>query len=271
MFYNNRINAIIRFAGRFVLAALFLLPLYWIATSSLLSLGSPLPTTFNFWPRMPTFENYRLIWSLVPFGQFLLNSLLVVITAVPLTILTSSWAGIAISLLPRQQQRGLILFSLLILMVPGIALWMSRFLLYKWLGILDTRWALIMPAFMGSSPFFVLIFYRSFRRISLPIFEAARLEGASAMTLWYQIGLPQIKPTTAAVGLLAFVLYWGDFISPLLYIRSESGYTVPFALQLLQQMSRSDWPLLMAAAMTTTAVPILLLILARPLLTQKKQ
>jgi multiple sugar transport system permease protein len=60
------------------------------------------------------------------------------------------------------------------------------------------------------------------------------------------------------------VFYWGDFISPLLYLRSESHYTLPVALQLLQQMNRSDWPLLMAAAVLTALFPILLFLLAQP-------
>ena len=64
--------------------------------------------------------------------------------------------------------------------------------------------------------------------------------------------------------LLAFVFYWGDFVSPLLYLRREELSTLPIALQLLQQMSRSDWPLLMAAAVLATAVPVALLLLIQP-------
>ena len=65
-----------------------------------------------------------------------------------------------------------------------------------------------------------------------------------------------------AVAMLAFVLYWGDFINPLLYLSSESNYTLPVALQSLQQMSRSDWPLLMAGAVWATLVPVVLFLIA---------
>jgi multiple sugar transport system permease protein len=72
-------------------------------------------------------------------------------------------------------------------------------------------------------------------------------------------------PTAAGVALLAFVFYWGDFLSPLLYLRTDRHYTLPIALQLLRQMSRSDWPLLMAAAVWATFIPVALFLLAQPL------
>jgi multiple sugar transport system permease protein len=72
------------------------------------------------------------------------------------------------------------------------------------------------------------------------------------------------RPTALGVSLLSFVLYWGDFINPLLYTDSEKLYTLPVALQLLQQMNRSEWSLLMAAAVITTLIPILLFALLQP-------
>ena len=139
-------------------------------------------------------------------------------------------------------------------------------MLYRWLGILDSRLALILPAFMGSSPFFVLMYYRAFRRISKPIFEASRLEGASVFASWRFIGMPQTYSTTLGVALLTFILYWGDFNSPLLYLSDQGKYTLPLALQLLQQLNRSDWSLLMTGAVLVTAVPLILFIVILPLL-----
>ncbi|MEM7331809.1 MAG: carbohydrate ABC transporter permease [Chloroflexota bacterium] len=264
MFYSQR-HANGRFLLRLLLTAVFLIPIFWMLMASLMAPGVPLPTTFRLIPDPVTLENYGRIWQIVPFGRFLLNSLLVVITAVPITIMTSSWAGFAMSQLPDARQKRLITLSLLILMVPSIALWTTRFMLYRWLGILDTRLALILPAFMGSSPFFVLMYYRAFRRISKPIFEASRLEGATVFESWRYIGMPQIYSTTLGVGILSFILYWGDFNSPLLYLSDQSKYTLPLALQLLQQLNRSDWPLLMTGSVLVTAVPLVLFIIILPL------
>lgn len=252
-----------RLVTRLLVTAVFLLPLIWMLTAALHPVGRPLPQTISFSLDL-TLDNFSRVWNLVPLGRFTLNSLLVVALAVPLTLLTSSWAGFSMAQLPKASQRRWIVLSLAVLMVPGVALWSTRFLIYRELGWLNTIWALIAPAFMGSSPFFVLMFYRAFRRIPVAIYEAARLEGAGVLDSWRQIGLPLARPTAIGVALLSFILYWGDFITPLLYLRSESRYTLPVALQLLHQLTPSDWPLLMAGAVLATVIPVTLFLLLQP-------
>lgn len=249
---------------RLLVLVLFLLPVVWMVAASLHPQGVPLPQTLHLLPVGVTFKNYSRIWQLVPMGRFTLNSLVVVGTAVPLTIITSSWAGFSMARLPRAAQRHLVLLSLIVLMVPGIALWFTRFLIFKQLGWLDTIWAMIAPAWMGTSPFYTLMFYRTFRRIPKAIYEAAYLDGAGVLHTWATVALPIARPTAIGVGLLSFIFYWGDFLSPLLYLSSQEHYTLPIALQLLQQMGRSDWPLLMAAAVTATAVPVCIFLFLQP-------
>jgi multiple sugar transport system permease protein len=257
-----RPNALL--ALRLAVVLLFLLPLLWMTAAALLPPGRPLPQTLRLYPADPTLENFARIWALVPLGRFTLNSLAITAIAVPLTVITGSWAGLAIAQLPRRSQRRWVVLSLAVLMVPGIALWSTRFLIYRQLGWLDSIWALIAPAWMGTSPFYVLMFYRAFRRIPTAIYDVARLDGADALTLWRRVALPMARPTALGVALLSFVAYWGDYLSPLLYISREELYTLPIALQSLQQMNRSDWPLLMAAAVWATAVPVLLFLLMQP-------
>jgi multiple sugar transport system permease protein len=232
-------------------------------TAALHPVGRPLPQTLSFSLDL-TLDNFSRVWRLVPLGRFTLNSLLLVLLAVPLTLVTSSWAGFSMAQLPKASQRRWVVLSLAVLMVPGVALWFTRFFIYKELGWQNTIWALIAPAWMGSSPFFVLMFYRAFRRIPAAIYEAGQLEGAGVLASWWQIGLPIARPTAVGVALLSFILYWGDFTSPLLYLRSESRYTLPIALQLLQQLSPSDWPLLMAGAVVATVIPVALFLLLQP-------
>lgn len=250
-----------KFASRTFAAVLFLLPILWMVGAALHPPGTPLPTAIWLWPDQPTLDNFRRIFTLVPIGRFTLNSLLVTAVAIPLTLLTGSWAGFAMSRLPQKSQQRWVFISLVVLLIPGIALWSTRFLVYRWLGWLDTIWALVGPAWMGTSPFFVLMFYRAFRRIPSLIYDAARIDGASLLATWGLVALPIARPTTLAVAVLTFILYWSDFTSPLLYVGSQERYTLPVALQLLQQLSRSEWPLLMAGAIWATAVPLLLVAL----------
>ena len=168
--------------------------------------------------------------------------------------------------LPKRSQQRWVVLSLAVLMVPGIALWATRFFIYRSIGWLDSYWALVAPAWMGTSPFYVLMFYRAFRRVPRAIFEATRLDGAGVLAMWWQVALPMARPTTIGVAILSFVFYWGDFLSPLLYLDRQTWYTLPVALQLLQQLSRSDWALLMAGATWAAAIPIVLFLLVQPYL-----
>lgn len=198
------------------------------------------------------------MWGLTPILKYTLNSILVVALAVPTTIIIGSLVGFSISQLPHKSQGRWVIFLLFILMIPDIALWSSRFILYEAIGLYNTILALIAPSFIGTSPFYILIFYRAFRRIPYEAFASARLDGANMFSLWRLVALPMAKPTILGVGFLTLLVYWGDYISPLLYLQTEKRYTLAIALQLLQQMNPSAWSLLMAAAVFMTAFPFIL-------------
>jgi multiple sugar transport system permease protein len=162
--------------------------------------------------------------------------------------------------MPPRAQRRLVLVSVGLLLVPVTSIWLARFMLLAWLRLTNSHAALLAPAVMGTSPLFVLLFYWAFRRVPPELYELARLEGAGALATWWRVGLPLARPTLVAVGVLTFLFYWSDFISPLLYLRSQGLYTLPVGLRQLQQLDRSNWPLLMAAAVVVT-LPVVLLFL----------
>jgi multiple sugar transport system permease protein len=244
-------------------AALFVLPFAGVLAWSLRQPGLPPPRGIEWVPSPIAWENYRRIFELVPLLRYTLNSLLVVGLAVPLTLVTASWAGLGMALLHGRLRRRLLVLAVLLRLVPVTALWLTRFVLFARLGLLDTVWALIAPALMGSSPFFVLLYYWTFRRVPAAVFESARLDGAGPLRLWARIAWPLARPTTVTVAVLTFVLYWRDFITPLLYLRSERLYTLSVGLRQLQQLRLTDLPLLLAGAVVMTAPIVLLFLLAQ--------
>jgi multiple sugar transport system permease protein len=239
-----------------LVSLLCLLPLLWMVAASLRQTGTPLPRTLDIFPWPPAWENYVRIFQIVPLGRYLLNSLIVTGLAVPLTLLTASLAGFGMSQLPRKARARLLVLSILLQMVPVTALWLTRFLLLAWIGLTNSHFALIAPALMGASPLFILLFYWSFRRVPLEQYESARLDGASPISTWRLIGLPQARPALLAVGLLAFLFFWNDFINPLLYLKSTRLYTLPVGLMQLQELDKTNWPLLMAASVLVTLPPV---------------
>ena len=253
----RNLRSILRHSLLMAIAALFVMPIVWMIAASLRQAGLPPPQSIELIPNPIALGNYVRVFDILPWGRYLLNSLFVVSVAVPITIVVASWAGFAMAQLPDRSRRILLILSLGLLMIPFSALWLTRFVLFSAVGLVNSYAALIAPALAGTSPLFVLLFYWTFRRVPLELFESARLEGAHAFSIWWRIALPLALPTAAAVGMLAFLFYWSDFMSPLLYLKSQSLYTLPVGLQQLRQLDRTNWPLLMSGAVLMTLPPVL--------------
>jgi multiple sugar transport system permease protein len=255
---RNKLFTLLHHLVSLTLAGVFLLPLVWMIAASLRPSGLPPPRGMEwlYWP--PTFDNYIRIFEILPFARYTFNSLLVALTGVLFTMLTASWAGFSMSLLGKRDRLRLLILSAVLQMIPFTALWLSRFLLFAQLGITNSRFALIVPALMGTSPLFILLFYWTFRRVDRAVFESAELDGAHLFQTWWRVALPLARPALMAVGMLSFLFYWNDFISPLLYLRSQTLYTLPVGLLQLQEMDKTNWSLLMAASvvMTVPAVAV---------------
>lgn len=242
----------------------FLCPFLWLLFASLWPDFQPLsvvwqaPLSFN-----PTLQNYAIATELVPMGRFAFNSGRVVLIALPLTLVVASLAGFATSQLPQRTQTIVIWLSLGALLAPPTALWLARFPLFKLLGWVDTPWPLVSPAFIGGTPFFVLLFYWHFRTLSSALFEAAALDGATPWQQWWDIALPLARRMVAGVAILSFVLFWGNFTDPLLYLRSEAQMTLPVGLRFLAQLDPVRWPVMMAGAVMLTLPVVLVFLLGQ--------
>jgi multiple sugar transport system permease protein len=148
-------------------------------------------------------------------------------------------------------------------LLPETSLWVSRFILYKAVNILDTPFSLAAPSLLGTSPLYMLVFYWTFRRVPREIWESAQSDGAGALRIWWSIGVPAARAAFAAVGVLAFVYYWREFTEPLLYIQSIEKYTLSVGLAYLEQLDPTNWPLLLAGSTLITAPLITVFLVAQ--------
>lgn len=242
----------VRRAAIALLCLIFLLPVALMFTGALHAPGQPPPDGFDLVPEVPQWDNFQIVTTLVDLWTQMRNSAVVAAVAVPLTVLIASWAGFAIVTGSRRVRVALIAVSVIALMVPATALWVPRFVLFKWVGLVDSLVALMMPALMATSPFYVLIFALAYSRIPPQLFEAARVEGLSPMRTWATIAWPLARPAAFAVAMLAFIFHWSNFIDALLYLRSESLYTLPLGLRALQTFEVTLHPLMLAGAALAT-------------------
>lgn len=255
--FLSRLKAMLHAAFAIFVALIFVLPLYWAIVISLGAPGAPIDT-IQWWPSTFNFGNYSEIFTLVPMQRYLINSLLVVAAAVPITLFFSSLAGFGLSQLPNPLRTQILQLTIVILLIPTAAVWLFRYQILNWFGLLDSLWALILPAFAASNPLFVLLYYWAFRRIPSDMYEAARLDAAGAWTIWAQLAMPLVNPTTVGVVVLTFAMYWSDFVGPVLYIFNPQYYTLPVGMQLINQLGNQNYALVMAAAVFMTG-PILVL------------
>jgi multiple sugar transport system permease protein len=238
-------------------AVLFLLPLWLMIVASLRPLGQAPPQTVQWFPPSPAWGNYAEVFDVVPFARYTVNSLLVAGVAVPLSVIVASWAGFAIARLPRASRAFLVGLCVVVLMVPATSLLVGRVSVFRWLGLTDTPIPLMAPALIGTSPLFVLLYAWTTARLPDALFDLARERGLSPVSTWWRVAMPLQRGTTAAVVSLAFVISWGDFLDPLIYIYDARWFTVPLGMRSLAIVPVTDQPLMLAAAVMACA-PVLL-------------
>jgi multiple sugar transport system permease protein len=272
MFLNKSRGAekFLRYAALALLCAVFLFPLVWMFSYSLRATNLPPPTRVEFFAPPLAFENYARLGAYMNLAQLTVNSLRIVVLAVPLTVLFASLAGFAIAQLPARWRSFLLTLCVALMLVPAVATWIPRFLLFTELGWTDTILPLLAPAVMGASPFFVILFVLAFRRVPTDVYESAYLDGANALRIWWSVAMPLAHPATIAVATLAAVFYWSNYIDPFLYLRTEENYTLPYGVQLLEMAQENNFPLLMAASVLVVAPVLVLFLIAQRYFLQGK-
>ncbi len=253
----------VRGALRVLVLVLFLAPFLLVVSGSLRRLGLPPPDGLELVPLPPSLEAYRRLPEEIGLGAAFSHSAIVVAVAVPLGVVIASTAGFALSQLSGRRQRWAAGAVVVLLLVPLPMLWVARFVLFLKLGILDTLAPLVAPAFAASTPVTVLLAWQAFRQIDPAHWEAARLEGCSALRTWWSVGLPQVRATTTAITALVFTVHWGAYLDALLYVRAPSQRTLPLAVAELRNLDPVDLPIVLAGAAILAAPPLLLLLFAQ--------
>jgi multiple sugar transport system permease protein len=201
-------------------------------------------------------SNYSDAWTSVPFDRFYLNSIVVAVSVTGLQILTSSLAAFAFARLKFRGRDVLFFIYLTALMIPFAILLLPNFLIVKELGWFDTYAALIIPP--SFSAFSTFLMRQYFRSIPIELDEAARMDGASSLRIWWQIIMPNSLPVLGALSVFVFLGIWNSLLWPLVVTNSQEMLTVPVGLTYFQGQFYVRWELLMAAAVIAM-LPVLII------------
>ena len=233
-------------------------PFYWIITTSLKTTEQISQRESIFWPQPATLDQYRSLLQDTPFVTWLLNSAFVAASATLVSVALASLAAYALSRL-RFRGAGLLTTLLLITyLLPGTLLFIPLYQTLTSLGVINTHAALILtyPTFLLPFATWVLMGY--FRSIPVELEEAARIDGASRLYIFWRITLPLAAPAILSVTLFAFTNAWNEFLFAFVFITSESLRTLPIGLQSLVVGDILPWGKLMAASLLTT-IPVAVL------------
>ena len=229
-------------------------PFIWMISTSL----KPSAEVFRFPPTLlsahPQPANYGRIFSTIPFGQALTNSVIVATSVTLLQLLVCSMAAYAFACLRFRGREVLFLIYLAALMVPSQVTLIPNFILIRNLGWIDTYQGLILPYAFSSFGTFLLRQYM--KTIPIELIEAARIDGANHAQIYAGVVLPLALPALGALAIFTFVAQWNNFLWPLITTSKPSMQVTTVALASLQGQFNTDWPLLMTGSVLAI-VPML--------------
>jgi len=249
------------------LAIPFILPFGWMIATSLKKPEDVFTYPPTFFPNSFEWRNYIYGWTVLPFNTFLKNSLIVTLANVVGNLISCSLVAYGFARLRGRGRDFLFLLLLATLMIPREVTIVPRFLLFQRVGLINTLWPLILPAWFGY-PFFIFLLRQFFMSIPQDLDEAARIDGASALRILTSIILPLSKPALATVAVFAFIGNWTNILDPLIYIRSQELYTLALGLNLFRGVNLIQYNWLMAASIITLLPVLVVFFLSQRLFVQ---
>jgi sn-glycerol 3-phosphate transport system permease protein len=205
-------------------------------------------------------ENYLRAWSLAPFGQYYINTIIIVLMILAVQMVTIVLAGFALANYRFFGKRWVFFFILLQMMIPTSALLAPNFATIRWMGLFDTRLAIAIPYF--GSAFGTFLMRQAFLEVPRDLVDAGVMDGCSWWQLIWHVYLPPSVPALVAFGLSSATWHWNEFLWPLVITNSDSTRPLTAGLVRFTQLGEigAQWSLLSAATLMVIA-PLFILFL----------
>lgn len=185
------------------------------------------------------FENYATAWKLI--RQFVWNSVFITVVSVTVSVFLASITAYVLARFNFPGREAIYYFIIAIVMIPGILTLIPAYIQIRSLGLRNTRWALFLPYVAYGQVFSVFILRGFFETIWDDIIEAARIDGASHMRIYFGIVIPLSQAILGTVALMRTITVWNDFIWPLVVMSEKRMYTITIGLNYLRSEYRVDY------------------------------
>jgi multiple sugar transport system permease protein len=233
----------------------FVLPFLWMLSTSLKTTQEVLAYPPHVLPSSPQLNNYPDAWTALPFTRFLLNSVLVTGLSVVENLLSCILPAYAFARIASRARGPLFALMVATMAIPGEVTLVPTFIMFSKLHLVNTYWPLFLPAWFGYA-YFIFLLRQFFLTIPQELTDAARIDGAGHLRTLWSIFLPMSKPAVAAVAVFSFVGNWNNYLTPLIYLRTQNNFTLALGLNLFQGQYVTEYNRMMAVGIISL-IPVL--------------
>lgn len=236
-----------------------LLPFFWMLVSSFKSQRELFAYPPKFLPSVWKWENYKQVLDAgrISFFEMFLNSMKVTVPVVVFNITFSSLAAYAFARIKFPYRNFIFMLFISSMMIPGAVVMIPRFMLFTKLKLVDTYWPLILPSAFGTA-FSIFLLRQFFMTIPVDLEEAAVIDGCGKLRIWATIIVPLSKPIIATLSVFLFQGTYNDFMGPLIYLNTDTKFTVQLGLASFRNSFSTRYDLIMAGSMLAL-IPILII------------
>lgn len=260
--FRRRVGRLLLHAVMIVLGITFLMPLAWVASTSLKLPGQVFVQPIQWIPTNPRWGNYAEVFQRLPFFRFILNTMFITTLGTVGAVLSSVTVAYALARIEWPGRQIVFAILLATMMLPGIVTLVPMFIIFTKISWVGTYYPLWVPSWFAGG-FFVFLLRQYMMTLPHELDEAAKMDGASNFRILWQIIVPLCGPAIASVAIFAFLHHYNDFMGPLIYISENQKYTIPLGLLWFQGRFGNFWHLVMAASMVSIAPLIVLFFIAQ--------
>jgi sn-glycerol 3-phosphate transport system permease protein len=236
-----------------LIALIWSVPVLWALVASFRPASDALSRGDIWFSTSLTVENYTRAWSMAPFGQYYINTIVVVVIILAVQLVTIVLAGFAFAHFDFLGKKAFFFFILLQMMIPTSALLAPNFATIRWMGLFDTRLAIAIPYF--GSAFGTFLMRQAFLDVPRDLVDAGIIDGCSWWQLIFNVYLPPSIPSLVAFGLSSATWHWNEFLWPLIITNSDKSRPLTAGLARFTQLGEigAQWSLLTAATLLVIA------------------
>ena len=238
-----------------LLAVIWFAPLFWLVTTALTK------TSFHmsFLPTTPfTFDNIRYVWNAVPFGQYYINTIILVVVTFCIQFVTSTLAAYSLAFMEYRGKALVFVIIFMQIIIPNDVLIIPNFMTLSEMGLIDTKLAIMLP-FLGSA-MAIFLLRQHFKTVPRAFGEAAKIDGANLWQTIWRVYMPCAKPAYMSFAVISVSYHWNNYLWPLIVTKSPTNRTLTVGLAIFAKSKEADmqWSNVCAA----TFIIILPLLLA---------